>query len=99
MHAVPSRLELSPLNFLKRSAETMGERTAGVHGERRHTYAELQARCNPLAPTVGSHGVERHDGVAFLCPNTPALLEPHYAVPLAGAILVAINTRLSRDEV
>jgi fatty-acyl-CoA synthase len=99
MTAAPSRLELSPLNFLKRAADTMGERTAVIHGERRYTYGELQARCNRLASALWSHGIERNDRVAFLCPNTPALLEAHYGVPLAGAILVAINTRLSRDEV
>src|SRR4051812_41815324 len=98
MSQAPSRVELSPLNFLTRAAETMGERTAVVHGERRCTYAELHARCNRLASALWSHGIERNDRVAFLCPNTPALLEGHYGVPLAGAILVAINTRLGRDE-
>jgi fatty-acyl-CoA synthase len=77
----------------------MGERTAVVHGERRYTYAELRARCNRLASALWNRGIERDDRVAFLCPNTPALLEAHYGVPLAGAVLVAVNTRLSRDEV
>jgi fatty-acyl-CoA synthase len=99
MQATPSRVELSPLNFLKRAADTMGGRTAVVHGERRYTYGELQARCNRLASGLWNRGIERNDRVAVLCPNTPALLEAHYGVPLAGAILVAINTRLSRDEV
>jgi fatty-acyl-CoA synthase len=99
MTAAPSRVELSPLNFLKRAAETMGERTAVIHGERRYTYGELEARCNRLASALWNRGIERNDRVAVLCPNTPALLEAHYGVPLAGAILVAINTRLSRDEV
>src|SRR3954464_13335053 len=99
MKASPSRLELSPLNFLKRSAETMGGRTAVIHGERRYTYAELQARSNRLASGLWNRGIERNDRVAVLCPNTPALLEAHYGVPLAGAILVAINTRLSKAEV
>jgi fatty-acyl-CoA synthase len=99
MQATPSRVELSPLNFLKRAADTMGGRTAVVHGERRYTYGELQARCNRLASGLWNRGIERNDRVAVLCPNTPALLEAHYGVPLAGAILVAINTRLSKDEV
>jgi fatty-acyl-CoA synthase len=99
MIAAPSRVELSPLNFLKRAADTMGERTAVIHGERRYTYAELQARCNRLASALWNRGIERDDRVAVLCPNTPALLEAHYGIPLAGAILVAINTRLGRDEV
>src|ERR671932_419881 len=99
MQATPSRVELSPLNFLKRAADTMGERTAVVHGERRYTYAQLQERCNRLASGLWNRGIERNDRVAVLCPNTPALLEAHYGVPTAGAILVAINTRLSTGEV
>src|SRR6185295_14424092 len=99
MKPAPSRVELSPLNFLKRAADTMGERTAVVHGERRSTYGELQVRCNRLASGLWNRGIERNDRVAVLCPNTPALLEAHYGVPLAGAILVAINTRLGKDEV
>jgi fatty-acyl-CoA synthase len=99
MKASPFRVELSPLNFLRRAGETMGERTAVVHGDRRYTYAELQARCDRLASALWNRGIERNDRVAVLCPNTPALLEAHYGVPLAGAILVAINTRLGRDEV
>src|SRR5689334_2260158 len=99
MQATPSRVELSPLNFLKRAADTMGGRTAVVHGERRYTYGQLQERSNRLASSLWNRGIERNDRVAVLCPNTPALLEAHYGVPLAGAILVAINTRVSRDEV
>jgi fatty-acyl-CoA synthase len=99
MNAAPSRVELSPLNFLKRNAETMGERTDVVHGERRYTWAELQARSNRLASALWNRGIERNDRVAVLCPNTPALLEAHNGVPLAGAILVAINTRLGTNEV
>jgi fatty-acyl-CoA synthase len=99
MKAAPSRVELSPLNFLKRNAETMGERTAVVHGERRYTWAELEARSNRLASALWNRGIERNDRVAVLCPNTPALLEAHNGVPLAGAILVAINTRLGTNEV
>ena len=99
MKPSPFRVELTPVNFLRRSAETMGERTAVVHGERRCTYAELQRRCNRLASALRDRGIERQDRVAFLCPNTPALLEAHYGVPLAGAVLVAINTRLGHDEI
>jgi fatty-acyl-CoA synthase len=94
-----SRLELSPLNFLRRSALALGERTAVVHGERRYDYAELQARCNRLASALLDRGLERHDRVAVLCPNIPALLEAHYGVPLAGGVLVAMNTRLDAGEI
>jgi fatty-acyl-CoA synthase len=97
--AAAYRIELTPLNFLRRSAETLGERTAVVHGERRCTYAELRRRCNRLAGGLRERGIERQDRVAVLCPNTPALLEAHYGVPLSGAVLVAINTRLGSEEI
>jgi fatty-acyl-CoA synthase len=99
MKASPSRLELSPLNFLHRNARALGNRPAVVHGERRLNYAELEERCNRLASALREHDLERHDRVAILAPNTPALLEAHYGVPLAGGVLVAINSRLSSEEV
>ena len=94
-----SRLELSPLNFLRRCAVTLAERPAVVHGDRRYTYAELNERCNRFANALRDHGIERHDRVAVLCPNIPALLEAHYAIPLAGAVIVALNTRLNAEEI
>jgi fatty-acyl-CoA synthase len=99
MNATPSRLPLSPLNFLRRNAQALGERPAVVHGERRFNYAELEERCNRLASALRDRGVERHDRVAILAPNTPALLEAHYGVPLAGGVLVAMNTRLGTSEI
>src|SRR5580693_768032 len=99
MNATPSRLPLSPLNFLRRNAQALGERPAVVHGERRFNYAELEERCNRLASALRDRGVERHDRVAILAPNTPALLEAHYGVPLAGGVLVALNTRLTSDDI
>ena len=95
----PFRVELSPVNFLRRAADTLAERPAVVHGERRYTDEELERRCNRLASALRDRGIERHDRVAILCPNVPALLEAHYGVPMAGAVLVAMNTRLSADEV
>src|SRR3954471_24463346 len=99
MERTASRVELSPLNFLHRRALVMADRVAVVHGERRYTYAELAQRAGRLASSLREAGVERGDRVAVLCPNTPAILEAHYGVPAAGGILVAINTRLSKDEV
>jgi fatty-acyl-CoA synthase len=94
-----SRLELSPLNFLRRCERSLGSRPAVVHGERRMNYAELGERCNRLASALRSRGLERHERVAILAPNSLALLEAHYGVPLAGGVLVAMNTRLSPSEV
>jgi fatty-acyl-CoA synthase len=94
----PFRLELSPLTFLARNASSLGERTAVVHGERRYDYAELQRRCNRFASALRDWGLEKHDRVAVLCPNIPPLLEAHFAVPLAGGVLVPMNTRASAEE-
>jgi fatty-acyl-CoA synthase len=98
MGAEPFRLELSPLTFLARNGSALAERTAVVHGERRYDYAELQRRCNRFASALRDRGLEKHDRVAVLCPNIPPLLEAHFAVPLAGGVLVPMNTRASAEE-
>ncbi|HZQ76564.1 MAG TPA: acyl--CoA ligase family protein [Acidimicrobiia bacterium] len=95
----PYRTELTPISFLRRSASVFPDRTAVVHGERRYTYREFEDRVDRLARALTSAGLERGDRVAFLSPNTPAMLEAHYGVPAAGGVLVAINTRLSSEEV
>jgi fatty-acyl-CoA synthase len=94
-----SRTELDPVSFLHRSATVHPERIAVVDGDRRWTYAELRERVNRAASALRGGGIERHDRVAALCPNVPALLELHHAVPAAGGVLVAINVRLSPDEI
>lgn len=93
------RSELTPLSFLKRSAYVFPDKLAMVHGERRYTYREFEERVNRLASRISSEGFSKEDRVAFLCPNVPAMLEAHFAVPAAGNVLVAINTRLSVEEV
>ena len=93
------RTELSPVSFLTRSAYVFPDKVAVVHGTRRSTYRELNERANRLASALRAAGLAKHDRVAFLCPNIPAMLEAHYGVPAAGGVLVAINTRLSSDEV
>ena len=90
---------LSPVPFLTRAAAVFGDRTAVIYGKRRYTYREFGERADRLAAALRHEGVEPGDRVAFLCPNTPELLEAHFAVPAAGAILVAMNTRLSGDDV
>src|SRR3954454_25033494 len=94
----PFRIELTPLTFLHRAATALGERTAVVHGDRRYDYAELGRRCNRLASALRDRGLEKHDRVAVLCPNIPALLEAHFGVPAAGGVLVPMNTRASAEE-
>ncbi|MET0851619.1 MAG: AMP-binding protein, partial [Candidatus Rokuibacteriota bacterium] len=98
-HRSVSRTELTPLAFLDRSADVFADKVAVVHGARRYTYRDLAARVNRLASSLRRAGLAKGDRVAFLCPNIPAMLESHYGVPLAGGILVAINTRLSSDEI
>ena len=93
------RSELTPVSFLRRSAYMFPEKTAVVYGERRYIYAELEERVNRLASRLRDSGLEKGERVAFLCPNTPPMLEGHFGVPAAGLVLVAINTRLGRDEV
>ncbi|GAC1346661.1 MAG: acyl-CoA synthetase [Ktedonobacteraceae bacterium] len=93
------RTELTPLSFLERSARVFPNKTAIVHDQRKYTYREFAERVNRLAAGLRQAGMQKHERVAFLCPNTPALLEAHYAVPAAGGILVAVNTRLNSQEI
>jgi fatty-acyl-CoA synthase len=93
------RSELTPNHFLRRSAYMFPDKTAVVYGERRYTYGELEGRVNRLASRLKDAGLEKGDRVAFLCFNTPPMLDAHFGVPLAGLVLVAINTRLGKDEV
>jgi len=94
-----SPVPLSPVSFLARSAAVFGRRTAVIHAERTYTYAEFGERVGRAAGTLRGLGIQPGDRVAYLCPNVPALLEAHFAVPLLGAVLVAINTRLAPQEI
>lgn len=93
------RAELSPVSFLRRSAHVYPDKVAVVHGDRRVTYREFDQRASRLASALAAAGVKPGERVAFLAPNIPALLEAHYGVPAAGAVLVTINIRLGREEV
>jgi fatty-acyl-CoA synthase len=90
---------LTPVSFLERSAAAFPNRIAVVDGDRRLTWDELRERCRRLAVALQESGIERGDRVAFLSPNTTELLEAHFGVPAAGGVLVAINTRLTSDEI
>lgn len=93
------RTELTPVSFLERSALVFPDKTAIVHEKRKYTYREFAERVYRLASALRNAGMQKHDRVAFLCPNTPAMLDAHFGVPAAGGILVAINTRLNSQEV
>ncbi len=90
---------LTALAFLERSADVFSDVIAVVHGDERITYRELAARVTRTAQALRASGFVPGDRVAYLCANTPALLAAHFAVPLAGAVLVALNTRLAPQEV
>jgi fatty-acyl-CoA synthase len=90
---------LTPLRFLERSSEVFPDKVAIVYGERRVTYRDFAAEVTRLAHGLRAFGIGAGDRVAYLCPNIPEMLVAHFAVPLAGAVLVAINTRLAPDEV
>jgi fatty-acyl-CoA synthase len=93
------RSELTPVNFLRRSAYVFPDKVAIVHGDRRYTYKQFEERVNRLSSRLRDTGLQKHDRVAFLAPNIPPLLEAHYAVPNAGCVLVPLNTRLSSEEI
>src|SRR6478736_3679857 len=90
---------LTPIAFLGRSAAVFPDAIAVVDGERRLTWAELRERARRLAVALQRAGMERGDRVAYLALNTTELLEAHFGVPAAGAVLVAINTRLMHEEI
>ena len=93
------RTDLTPVSFLRRSAYIFPDKVAVVHGDRRYSYGQLRERVDRLASILRSRRLQKHDRVAFLSPNIPAMLEAHFAVPAAGGILVTINTRLSSGEI
>jgi fatty-acyl-CoA synthase len=90
---------LSPIGFLRRSAEVYPQRPAVVYGERRQTWRETLVRCRRLASALAKHGVERGDTVAVMAPNLPEGFEPTFGVPMAGAVLNALNIRLDADTI
>jgi fatty-acyl-CoA synthase len=93
------RSYLTPLRFLQRSADVFREKTAIIHGDWRVSYPEFAARSYRLANGLKGLGVEKGDRVAALLPNIPPMLEANFGVPIIGAVLVPINTRLKGEEI
>ena len=90
---------LSPLGFIERTAEVYPDRLAIVHGDLRQTWAQTYARCRQLASALARSGIGKNDTVAVMLPNTPPMVEAHFGVPMAGAVLNALNTRLDPEAI
>src|SRR5215217_4823470 len=90
---------LSPIGFLRRSAFVYPNRTSVIHGERRYTWRQSLERCRRLASALTRHGVGRGDTVALMAPNVPEAFEAHFGVPMAGAVLNALNIRLDAETI
>ena len=91
---VANFVPLTPLGFLARSAAVFPDRNAVVYGERRYSWREAFERCRRLAAALAARGVGHGDTVAVMAPNTPEAFESHFGVPMAGAVLNALNIRL-----
>ena len=94
-----NHIPLTPLAFLDRTADTYPQRAAILHGDLRQTWAETRERCYRLASALAGLGIQAGDTVSILAPNTPAMLEAHFGVPLSGAVLNTINCRLDAEGV
>ncbi len=90
---------LSPLAFIARTAEVYPQRLAIVHGDLRQSWAQTYLRCRQLASALQRRGIGKNDTVAVLLPNTPPMIEAHFGVPMAGAVLNALNTRLDPEAI
>ena len=90
---------ITPLLFLERSAEVYPDRLAIIHGKLRQTWSQTYERCRRLASALQKHGIGLGDTVAVMLPNTPPMVEAHFGIPMAGAVLNALNTRLDPESV
>ncbi|MDE1904400.1 MAG: acyl-CoA synthetase [Alphaproteobacteria bacterium] len=90
---------LTPLSFLVRAAAIYPDKAAVIHGDRVITYGELLTRCRRLAGALRAHGIGKGDTVSVMAPNVPAMLEAHYGVAMAGAVLNALNYRLDAKTI
>ena len=85
---------LSPISFVERSAEIFGDLPSVIHGKRRYNWSQTRERSARLAAALKSKGVTRGSTVSAMLPNTPEMVEVHYAVPALNAVLNTLNTRL-----
>jgi fatty-acyl-CoA synthase len=90
---------LTPLTFLERAAYVYPDKPSVVHGTERYTWRETYARCRRLASALARRGIGRNDTVAIMAPNTPPMYEAAFGVPMCGAVLNPLNTRLDAETV
>ena len=90
---------LSPLSFIARTAEVYPHRMAVVHGDLRLNWLEVFTRCRLLASALEKAGIGKGDTVAVMLPNTPPMVEAHFGIPVTGAVLNALNTRLDPETI
>ena len=90
---------ISPLSFIERTAEIYPQRLAIVHGDVRQDWGTTYRRCRQLASALTQAGIGKNDTVAVMLPNTPPMVEAHFGIPMAGAVLNALNTRLDPETV
>jgi fatty-acyl-CoA synthase len=88
---------LSPMSFLPKAALLYPERTAIVQGDRAQTWAETYGRCRRLASALARRGIGRGDTVAIMAPNTLPMVEAHFGIPMTGAVINTLNTRLDAE--
>src|SRR6201996_51224 len=88
---------LSPLTFLERAAYVYPDKLSVVHGAERYTWGETYARCRRLASALARRGIGKNDTVAIMAPNTPPMYEAAFGVPMCGAVLNTLNTRLDAE--
>ncbi|MCU0655451.1 MAG: AMP-binding protein [Polyangiaceae bacterium] len=93
-----NHIPLTPVTFLQRAAAVHPGRLAIVHGALRQTWGQTGERCRRLASALRARGLGRGDTVAVMLPNTPAMVEAHFGVPMSGAVLNALNTRLDAES-
>ncbi len=90
---------ITPLLYLERSAQVYPNHLAVIHGQFRQTWKETETRCRRLASALNKYGVGLGDTVAVMLPNTPPMVEAHFGIPMAGAVLNALNTRLDPESI
>ena len=90
---------LSPLTYIERAATVYPARLAQVYGDKRYSWAQTYRRCRQFASALQRHGVQADDTVALMLPNIPAMFEAHYAIPMAGAVILGLNIRLDADAI